>query len=523
MKEISEEEKYLNEYAKLSKEQILLNNFLYKKLEYLADYNKITKKILEELFSKHNKEEISILENYKNKIKIDNDNFIKEYEKLNNKYNSLDNIYENNIPMIKTIMLEEKKCFCLDFIKTEKNDIIKSLNNSIKQSKKFGLYREKKRDTLVKKEKGDKEMERYYTNMQCSLLFELKKCNEINEKIKKYNSKKEELLNNINLLNKYISNNDNKTKINNKQQKNKTKRKNKKIITESKKQTLKSVFLPSNKENVLEDNHKNNSKDDNYNYNGYRKKRKNKIINEFKNLDNLFETSIQDIDIEQEINSDEDGLFENKFVNKKNLSIDYLKNIQNSIPKLKFGLIEYNKKYNNEIDVYSLQRRKFKYKSMKNKIKEMKQKKEKINITLNYLKKKIDDFKKLNEKTVDKYKGMKSIINLNNSISNINPNFIVNSLNIGNTEDTKGNEPTSILDGADEIEEEEIDVQDNEKSDEMKETKDTKKEDEEERKILNINLKSTRKIIKGSNFFIIKNHLKSSKNRKKFLKRYHSK
>ena len=65
MKEISEEEKYLNEYAKLSKEQILLNNFLYKKLEYLADYNKITKKILEELFSKHNKEPISILENYK--------------------------------------------------------------------------------------------------------------------------------------------------------------------------------------------------------------------------------------------------------------------------------------------------------------------------------------------------------------------------------------------------------------------------------------------------------------------------
>ena len=227
--------------------------------------------------------------------------------------------------------------------------------------------------------------------------------------------------------------------------------------------------------------------------------------------------------MEQEIYSDEEGVFENKFVNKKNLSVNYLKNIQNSIPKLKFGLIEYNKKYNNEIDVYSLQRRKFKYKSMKNKIKEMKQKKEKINITLNYLKKKIDDFKKLNEKTVDKYKGMKSIINLNNSISNINPNFIVNSLNIGNTEDTKGNEPTSILDGADEIEEEEIDVQDNEKSDEMKETKDTKKEDEEERKILNINLKSTRKIIKGSNFFIIKNHLKSSKNRKKFLKRYHSK
>ena len=139
MKEISEEEKYLNEYAKLSKEQILLNNFLYKKLEYLADYNKITKKILDDTIFKQNMDQKTILDNYKNKMKTDNDKFKKDYEKLNNKYNSLDNIYENNIPMIKTIMLEEKKCFCLDFIKTEKNDIIKSLNNSIKQSKKFGL------------------------------------------------------------------------------------------------------------------------------------------------------------------------------------------------------------------------------------------------------------------------------------------------------------------------------------------------------------------------------------------------
>ena len=175
MKEISEEEKYLNEYAKLSKEQILLNNFLYKKLEYLADYNKITKKILEELFSKHNKEEISILENYKNKIKIDNDNFIKEYEKLNNKYNSLDKIYESNIPIRKPILLEENDNFCLEFIKTEKSDIIKLLNKSIKQSNKHPLYREYKRDTLVKKERGDKEMERYYTDIQIAMLGQLKK------------------------------------------------------------------------------------------------------------------------------------------------------------------------------------------------------------------------------------------------------------------------------------------------------------------------------------------------------------
>ena len=373
----------------------------------------------------------------------------------------------------------------MEFIKTEKSDIIKLLNKSIKQSNKHPLYREYKRDTLVKKERGDKEMERYYNDIQIAMLGQLKKYNEFNEKIKKYNSKKKELLKNINLLNKYISNNNKKTKvIFNEPENNKIKIKSKKKLTKEKKKTFQSVGLVFNKENVFEGNCKNNSKDDILNLSEDRKKGKNNIINGFKNKVNLFETSIQDIDMEQEIYSDEESIFENKFVNKKNLSVNYLKNIQNSIPKLKLNLIEYNKNNNKEIDVYSLQRRKFKFKSMKNKIKEMNRKKEKIEITLNNLKKKIDDLKQLNENINDKYKGLKSMINLNNSITNTNtnPNFIIKSLNNEDTQDINNNDLYPILDGKEEVEEEILDVHDNEKSDETKETKDSKKEDEEEKK-----------------------------------------
>ena len=200
MKEISEEDHYLVKYAKLSKHQILLNKFLYEKLQYLTDYNKMIKKILDDTIFKQNMDQKTILDNYKNKMKTDNDKFKKDYEKLNNKYNSLDKIYESNIPIRKPILLEENDNFCLEFIKTEKSDIIKLLNKSIKQSNKHPLYREYKRDTLVKKERGDKEMERYYNDIQIAMLGQLKKYNEFNEKIKKYNSKKKELLKNINLL-----------------------------------------------------------------------------------------------------------------------------------------------------------------------------------------------------------------------------------------------------------------------------------------------------------------------------------
>ena len=116
-----------------------------------------------------------------------------------------------------------------------------------------------------------------------------------------------------------------------------------------------------------------------------------------------------------------------------------------------------------EIDVYSLQRRKFKNKTLQNKIKEMKQKRDNMEITLNNLKKKVDDLKKLNDIQNENYKSIRSIYNPNNSMSSIKPDLIVNSLNRGNNfgeeeekSDNENKDIDSFLNGIEEVEEEEI-------------------------------------------------------------------
>ena len=525
---MNEEEIDLIKYAKKAKIKILYNKFLYEKLKYLSDYHEITKKAVNEIISKSNQKQKSILDNYNIKVKTDNNNLSKEYQKLNDKFDSMTNICLNDIPFGKPILLEEQNNnFCLEFIKMENNDTIKALNNSITQSKSYGLYRENMRDNLVNREKGDKEMEKYTTYIQNTMLFELKKCNEFNEKILKYRKKTKDLKNNMILLKNYISKNQN-IKIINKSINEEPKNilKNNKIIS-IKKFALKSVRLPkrkNKKEKFEEEKHENNNKDD---YDIKNSKINNKIIKHFQNIENLFDTSIQDIDIEQEVHSDDDGIFENHFINKKSLSNNHLINIHKTIPKLKLGLIEYNKKSNMEIDVYSLQRRKFKNKTLQNKIKEMKQKRDNMEITLNNLKKKVDDLKKLNDIQNENYKSIRSIYNPNNSISSIKPDLIVNSLNRGKNfeeeeqnSDNENKDIDSFLNGIEEVEEEEIiGVHDAEKSDEKKETKDTKKEEEEEKSTKKMNLKSTRKLLKRNIIFPDKSSIKPSKMPKKILKR----
>ena len=63
MKEKIEEEKNLNEYAKKAKLKIFNNRYLYEKLKYLTDYNKITKTAINNYVSKQNPDKITILKN----------------------------------------------------------------------------------------------------------------------------------------------------------------------------------------------------------------------------------------------------------------------------------------------------------------------------------------------------------------------------------------------------------------------------------------------------------------------------
>ena len=157
----------------------------------------------------------------------------------------------------------------------------------------------------------------------------------------------------------------------------------------------------------------------------------------------------------------------------------------------------------------------------------MKQKRDNMEITLNNLKKKVDDLKKLNDIQNENYKSIRSIYNPNNSMSSIKPDLIVNSLNRGNNfgeeeekSDNENKDIDSFLNGIEEVEEEEIiGVHVAEKSDEKKETKDTKKEEEEEKSTKKMNLKSTRKLLKRNIKFPDKSSIKPSKMPKKILKR----
>ena len=532
MKGESEEETILRKYAKEAKNKILYNKYLYEKLKFFSDYNKVTKDSINKFISLKNKDQLLVCNNYKNLLKLDNINLQKEYEKANIKFNSLLDICVNDIPLGKPILLEEKKNnFYYEFIIKENDNLIKALNKSINQSKKHAYSRERERDNLVEKEKGDKEMEKYVTYIQNTMLFELKKCNEFKEKINYYNCKKQELMNNINLLNKYISNkkpNNIKHNIKINEDTKIDKKNNKKPNA---KFTWKSLRI--SKRNKKKEFPKEMTYDNSKDKNDKGKIRENKgIIKEFIKISNLFETSIPNIEMDQEIHDDEDTLYENRFANKKQLSINYINNIHKSVSKLNTGLIKYNQQKPSEIDVYSLQRRRFEHKSLKNQIKEMEQKKEKILNRLNNLKNKYNELKKLNEDMNYNYKSIKLVVNQNNTISGIEPDLIKKSLNIGqislkkreNKEEIEGKENgfenqdkkvKNFLDELEEIEEEEIiDVNDKEKSDEKKETKETKKY-EEEKTSYKINFMSTRK-------FLVKKNKLSNKSSIRYINKKNS-
>ena len=514
MKYENDEEKNLRKYAKEAKIKIFHNNYLKEKLNYLENITKLTKEVISECLSNENKDIISIFNTYQAKIKKDNNILIKEYEQKQNKYDSLLNVCMNDIPMGKPILLEEKNNnFCLKYIDNENKNIIKGIDKAIRQSKEYSINRENIRDSLVNDSKGEKEMEKYTTYLQNVMLYELKKCNLFNEKIKKFNYQKREIKKNISLLNDYISKIQKGKKIINqiKEEPKIKQQKNKKI-------NFKSFWLPKHKkikENIEKDSNINNSDDD-----IVKKKKENKfIINKFPNLKDLFNTSIEDIELEQEIYSDDEGVFENKFSKKKQLSSNYLNNIKTSIPKLKFGLINYNLANTPEIDIYSLQRRKFIHKSIQNQIKEMKKKKECTQTRMNNLKKKINELEKLNTQKKDDYKTFKSMINPNNSISNISTKLIINSLNeIGNKRNEKNEEIKDefdkikddldgFFDNIEEVEEQYIDGHNDDKSD-YKDTKDTKKEDEEEKSIKKENIKSTRKFYNKYNILTNKKSIR---------------
>ena len=136
--------------------------------------------------------------------------------------------------------------------------------------------------------------------------------------------------------------------------------------------------------------------------------KKNKIIQTFLNLEELFESNDSENDkdnegilIESVIHSDDETTLEEKVKPKSSLSKTYNERILKQIPSINLSLIEFNKlKVYQEIDLYSLQRRNYKGQNIEDNIKTMKKKYKKMKIKerLNYKKEKamkkfIDDLR----------------------------------------------------------------------------------------------------------------------------------
>ena len=192
-----------------------------------------------------------------------------------------------------------------------------------------------------------------------------------------------------------------------------------------------------------------------------RKKNKNKIIQSFLNLEDLFEITDNEKEdgdevlIEVVLHSDDEIILENNIRPKKTLSETYKEKIEKEIPKINLSLIEYNKlKIYQEIDLYSLQRRNYKEQSIEEKIKillkEIKKIKNKENLNCKkakVMKKFIDDLK-------DKYILYKNIKTKSSAI-NCEVKYISNNeiVELKNTENDSGSIGSDYLNEDDEISE----------------------------------------------------------------------
>jgi len=436
MKEIKEEN--IESLAKEANKTMALNKYLKKKLDLYNKYINLTKITMTKYLSDKNNSPLNLCNSYIDELQKDYDALKEEYEKTNYpKYKLLLDECLNDIsfgkPVLKQYKAEE---FVLDYLKNEKQDLINALKKSIQQTKEFQIFREPKRDTIIDTKKSNKEIEKTTTELQQNMLYECKKCNKFLYKIKKYNYLIEEIKKNIKLLKKYkliISTNNN-TGQNDED----TGTENNKITFKMGKNSIKGSirmdFLnPSFGNQEQDEGVQNNSDDERRGGSGEKyktrkssgliikksfkkrksnKKEKNKIISEFKKVEDLFNISSEEGEnekiIHDELHSDDETVFAEKIKQPKQLSLTYLDQVKKDIPEINLNQIEYNKlKIMNEADLYSLQRRKYKTQNIDSNIKDLKKKVEKMNEKISIIKQKEKIMKEYIEKVKDKIEVLK--------------------------------------------------------------------------------------------------------------------
>ena len=445
----------------------IVNKYLKKKLEIYQKYIFLTKDTMTKCLSAKNNSSYDIFNTYINEIQKDNDFLKDDYEKkYYPKYQSLLDECFNDMSMGKPVLEQyQNEEFSLDYLKIKSEDIITGLKKSIKQSKEFHLFREPKRDVLIDFKKGDKEIVKTTTELQQNMLYECKKCNKFCNRIKKYDKQIETIKKNIEILKKYLNNENSKNQNDNISIKNTDNNNNIPDIKEDKniqqkltfkmekdnlKQSINLGFFPSGnfqKNNNEED--KNNNDTDRRGVSSDRKKRRksgvialkrsikrqvpikkkrNKIISEFKTVEELFDISNEEGEkekiIDDELHSDDESVFANKIKQTIQLSVKYLDNVKKSIPNINLKQIEYNKlKIVGEADLYSLERRKYKSQNINANIKELKKKIEKMTDKLNVIQQKEKVMKEYIDKIQDNYVSLKPIVK-RPSVYKVRINFI---------------------------------------------------------------------------------------------------
>ena len=411
------------------------NKYYYKQLFLYDKHIKLTKTAIYNLLSSNNIESaIEYFDKYIKDIQNDYDNLNKSYEQKDlPEYNNLTENCFSEVKMGKPILEKERnKRFYLEYSKLEKEDIIKDLKKSIKKSKEFQLFREPSRFTFIGLKEGTKEIEKTTNELQQNMLYELKKCNKFKERILKYNDQMKEISKNINILKKINQNQNSISNIS-------IEANNIEIIKEPsykngiKKELLESqvVGLFNDKKKFKEDNRSVIGSDDRKKKN--RLKNSTNIINEFTKEKDLFEISDVDTDKENiifdDLNSDEELVFENKIKQPIKL-IEYpLDKIKIDIPIINLDQIEYNKmKVVKEDDIYSIQRRKYKSQNIDNNIKELKKNIEKIEQQLTLIKEKEKIMKDYIKKVKNKYLELKSRFRRTTSVHNVNVRTITKSI-----------------------------------------------------------------------------------------------
>lgn len=413
----------------------VLNKYLKKKLEIYKKYTKLTKNAMTKCISEQ-KNYIGVFNTYINEIQKDYDFMKDDYDKsYYPKYESLIDNYFSDISMGKPILTQcQNEEFSLGYLKLKSEDIVNELKKDIKQSKHYNLFREPKRDSLIDIMQGNKEIEKVTTELQQNMLYECKKCNKFTQRVEKYNNQISVIKNNINILKKYLSGqkveNQNEQISNHNIEENINEPSNKNIENKMTfnvgrvdlKQSVNMGFLnPSfgHKKGKKKDSNQNdeskkggssdrmksknsggiNPKKSFKKQNLIIKKKTNKIISQFKRVEDLFEISSEEEGekgqiIDEEFHSDDENIFENKIKLKKQLTVNYLEDIKQKVPDINLGQIEYNKlKIMGEADLYSLERRKFKTKNIKE------------------LKKNIEKLKEKKDLLIEKEKVMKEYIN----------------------------------------------------------------------------------------------------------------